>query len=168
VRGADAAPATRAQLFPISSLAFDGAGRLHIGNTSRWSASRVQVVGPPSSLIRLLEDEDRIFADADGKGYILSSAGRHIRTVDLKTAVVLKEFIYDDQGRLSAIIDRFGEIDFDTDEIQYVPKGSTPISGDDIELMEKFVEMLNDVDDVQNVYSNLKMSEEALAALEAE
>ena len=51
-----------------------------------------------------------------------------------------------------AIIDRFGEIDFVTDEIQFVPKGSTPISGDDIELMEKFVDMLNDVDDVQNVF----------------
>ena len=51
-----------------------------------------------------------------------------------------------------AIIDRFGEIDFETDEIQFVPKGSTPISGDDIELMEKFVDMLNDVDDVQNVF----------------
>jgi len=50
------------------------------------------------------------------------------------------------------IIDRFGEIDFETDEIQFVPKSSTPISGDDIDLMEKFLEMLNDVDDVQNVF----------------
>lgn len=51
-----------------------------------------------------------------------------------------------------ALIDRFGEIDFETDEIQFVPKGATPISGEDIELMEKFVDMLNDVDDVQNVF----------------
>jgi YebC/PmpR family DNA-binding regulatory protein len=51
-----------------------------------------------------------------------------------------------------ALIDSFGDIDFEIDEIQFVPKGSTPISGDDVALMEKFLEMLNDVEDVQNVY----------------
>ncbi len=50
------------------------------------------------------------------------------------------------------IIDSFGDIDFEVDEIQFVPKGATPISGDDVEQMEKFLDMLNDVDDVQNVY----------------
>jgi len=51
-----------------------------------------------------------------------------------------------------ALLNAFGEIDFEVDEIQYLPKGSTPISGDDVETMEKFIDMLNDVDDVQNVY----------------
>jgi YebC/PmpR family DNA-binding regulatory protein len=51
-----------------------------------------------------------------------------------------------------ALLNAFGEIDFEVDEIQFVPKGSTPISGDDIEVMEKFLDMLDDVDDVQNVY----------------
>ncbi len=51
-----------------------------------------------------------------------------------------------------ALVDAFGEIDFDVDEIQFIPKGSTPISGDDIPMMEKFLDMLNDLDDVQNVY----------------
>ena len=51
-----------------------------------------------------------------------------------------------------ALINAFGEIDFEVDEIQFVPKGSTPISGDDVAVMEKLIDMLNDVDDVQNVY----------------
>ncbi len=51
-----------------------------------------------------------------------------------------------------ALLNAFGEIDFEVDEIQFVPKGSTPISGDDVETMEKFLDMLDDVDDVQNVY----------------
>ena len=51
-----------------------------------------------------------------------------------------------------ALLNAFGEIDFEVDEIQFIPKGSTPISGEDIETMEKFLEMLDDVDDVQNVY----------------
>jgi YebC/PmpR family DNA-binding regulatory protein len=51
-----------------------------------------------------------------------------------------------------ALIDAFGEIDFDVDEIQFVPKGETPISGDDVAMFEKFLELLNNVDDVQNVF----------------
>lgn len=51
-----------------------------------------------------------------------------------------------------ALLNAFGDIDFEVDEIQYVPKGTTPISGDDVAVMEKFLDMLNDVDDVQNVY----------------
>jgi len=51
-----------------------------------------------------------------------------------------------------ALFDAFGEIDFDVDEIQYLPRGSTSISGDDVEMFNKFLDMLNDLDDVQNVY----------------
>lgn len=51
-----------------------------------------------------------------------------------------------------ALIDALGEIDFEADEIQFVPKGSTPISGDDIAQFERFLEMLDELDDVQNVY----------------
>jgi YebC/PmpR family DNA-binding regulatory protein len=51
-----------------------------------------------------------------------------------------------------ALADAFGAIDFDVDEIQFLPKGSTPVSGDDLVLFEKFLDMLDELDDVQNVY----------------
>ncbi len=51
-----------------------------------------------------------------------------------------------------ALLDALGEIDFEVDEIQFLPKGATPISGDDVALFEKFLDMLGDLDDVQNVY----------------
>ncbi len=51
-----------------------------------------------------------------------------------------------------ALADAPGEIDFEVDEIQFLPKSVTTISGDDIPLFEKFLDMLNDLDDVQNVY----------------
>jgi YebC/PmpR family DNA-binding regulatory protein len=51
-----------------------------------------------------------------------------------------------------ALTDSLGEIDFDVDEIQFVPRNVTAISGDDMDLFEKFLDMLNDLDDVQNVY----------------
>ncbi len=56
-----------------------------------------------------------------------------------------------------ALLDTLGEIDFDVDEIQFLPKTSTPISGDDVEMFEKFMDMLNDLDDVQNVYHDAEI-----------
>ncbi len=53
-----------------------------------------------------------------------------------------------------ALTDAFGELEFEVDEIQYLPKGQTPLEGDDVAVMEKLMEMLNDVDDVQNVYTD--------------
>lgn len=46
------------------------------------------------------------------------------------------------------------EIDFDIDEIQFVPQMQTEISGEDVDQFEKFLELLNFQDDVQNVYHN--------------
>ncbi len=57
-----------------------------------------------------------------------------------------------------ALVDAFGEIDFEVEEIQFVPKGSTPISGDDVELFNKFIDMLNDLDDVQHVYHDAELN----------
>ena len=51
-----------------------------------------------------------------------------------------------------ALVDAFGEIEFDVDEVQFVPKNTNPISGDDVETMNKLIDLLNFNDDVQNVY----------------
>jgi len=57
-----------------------------------------------------------------------------------------------------ALVDSFGEIDFEVDEIQFIPQNYTTISSEDMELFEKFVAMLDDLDDVQQVYHNVEMS----------
>ncbi len=56
-----------------------------------------------------------------------------------------------------ALLDSLGEIDFEVDEIQYLAQNMTTISGDDVEMFDKFLDMLNDVDDVQNVYHNVSL-----------
>lgn len=58
-----------------------------------------------------------------------------------------------------ALIEAFGEIEFDVDEIQFVPQNATEISGDDVVMFEKFMDMLNDLDDVQNVYHNAEIAD---------
>lgn len=51
-----------------------------------------------------------------------------------------------------SIQETFGEVEFEIDEVQFVPKNSTPISGEDVETLDKLIELLNDNDDVQNIY----------------
>jgi transcriptional/translational regulatory protein YebC/TACO1 len=53
-------------------------------------------------------------------------------------------------------------------ELRMVPKQELELDVNDTLQVLKVIESLEEMDDVQNVYSNLKMSEDALAALEAE
>jgi YebC/PmpR family DNA-binding regulatory protein len=59
----------------------------------------------------------------------------------------------------TAISDSLGEIEFDVDEIQFIPHNTTEVKGDDVALFEKFIDMLNDLDDVQNIYHNGELPE---------
>jgi YebC/PmpR family DNA-binding regulatory protein len=56
-----------------------------------------------------------------------------------------------------ALIDELGEIDFEVDGIQFVPQTTTEISGDDVETFERFIDMLDNLDDVQNIYHNAEL-----------
>ncbi len=56
-----------------------------------------------------------------------------------------------------ALTENFGEIEFEVDEIQFLPKVMTQVLADDVEMFEKFLEMLDDQDDVQNVYHNAEL-----------
>jgi transcriptional/translational regulatory protein YebC/TACO1 len=53
-----------------------------------------------------------------------------------------------------ALQEAFEGIEFDVDEIQFIPQTTTTVKGEDVALFEKFMDMLNDLDDVQNVYHN--------------
>jgi YebC/PmpR family DNA-binding regulatory protein len=54
-----------------------------------------------------------------------------------------------------ALKDAFEGIEFDTEEIQFIPHATLSLEGDDAELFDKFLNMLNDLDDVQRVYHNV-------------
>ena len=58
-----------------------------------------------------------------------------------------------------ALAGAFEAVDFEVDEIQFIPQSFTTVSGDDRELFDKFLAMLNDLDDVQNVYHNVDLAE---------
>jgi transcriptional/translational regulatory protein YebC/TACO1 len=45
----------------------------------------------------------------------------------------------------------------EVDEITFVPQSQKEISADDVPMFEKFISMLNDCDDVQDVYHNASL-----------
>lgn len=56
-----------------------------------------------------------------------------------------------------SLVDTFDGLEFEVNEIQFVPKSTSPIAADDVEMFEKFLDMLNFLDDVQNVYHNAEL-----------
>jgi YebC/PmpR family DNA-binding regulatory protein len=55
----------------------------------------------------------------------------------------------------NALSSAFGDIDYEVDEIQFIPQTFTSLAGEDAAIFEKFLDMLNDLDDVQKVYHNV-------------
>lgn len=56
-----------------------------------------------------------------------------------------------------ALKEAYEGIEFDVEEVQFVPQLLTKIEGEDVEQFEKFLELLNFLDDVQNVYHNAEI-----------
>jgi YebC/PmpR family DNA-binding regulatory protein len=56
-----------------------------------------------------------------------------------------------------ALQDNIEGLDLEVDEIQFVPQNMSPVSEDDMPMFEKFIDMLNDLDDVQNIYHNAEV-----------
>jgi transcriptional/translational regulatory protein YebC/TACO1 len=53
-----------------------------------------------------------------------------------------------------AVLEAYPETEFDVDEISYVPQTNVDISEDDLPMFEKLISMLNECEDVQDVYHN--------------
>ncbi len=54
-----------------------------------------------------------------------------------------------------AIEDTFGDTDFEVNEIQFIPQAPAPLGDEDQAALDKFIDMLEYLEDVQNVYHNV-------------
>lgn len=59
----------------------------------------------------------------------------------------------------TALLEAYPETEFEVQEITFLPQANVPISADDAAMFEKFMNMLNDCDDVQDVYHNGSLPE---------
>ena len=53
-----------------------------------------------------------------------------------------------------ALLDAFPKVELEVQEINFLPKATTQISPEDLPVFEEFLNLLNDCDDVQEVYHN--------------
>lgn len=51
-----------------------------------------------------------------------------------------------------ALLDSLGDIDFEVDEVQFLPQTTTSLGAEDQAVLDRLLDMLNYLDDVQNVY----------------
>jgi|TARA_B110001469_G_C9646491_1_gene326959 YebC/PmpR family DNA-binding regulatory protein len=56
-----------------------------------------------------------------------------------------------------SLLNSCGEVDFEVDEVQFISHDYVFIEGDDTVLFDKFMTMLDELDDVQQVYHNVKL-----------
>ena len=57
----------------------------------------------------------------------------------------------------SAVLAAFPGIEFETQEITFLPQQTRSLGAEDLAQFEKFLDMLNDCDDVQDVYHNVAL-----------
>lgn len=55
-----------------------------------------------------------------------------------------------------ALAAAFGDIEYEVDEIQFIPQSYVQLEGEDVATFDKLMTMLEDVDDVQRVYHNVE------------
>ena len=97
--------------------------------------------------------------DEDAVLEAMLEADVDVTDVEMEDGVITVFAPHTEYGKTrNALTTLLGEdVEFDADTITFIPQSTTKISGEDVELFEKFMEMLNDNDDVQNVYHNAEM-----------
>ncbi len=58
----------------------------------------------------------------------------------------------------TALLEAFPGLDLEIQEIRFLPQESKSLSGEDLGLFEKLLGMLNDSDDVQEIYHNIALT----------
>lgn len=90
------------------------------------------------AVLEALMEDDVDVADIENDDGIITVIAPHTEFYKTKTALG----------------NTFSEISFDVEEITFVPQTYTQLSAEDSEQLDKFLDMLNDCDDVQEVYHN--------------
>jgi RHS repeat-associated protein len=105
--GVDGKPATQTSLYGAFGVAVGLDGSLYV---TEPDAPRIRQISQPAGWISSPLSGDIPFAEENGVGHIFSSAGWHLKTVDLETGRDLYTFDNDEDGRVVSVSDRFGNL----------------------------------------------------------
>lgn len=62
-----------------------------------------------------------------------------------------------DLNNIKEAISKVKDVEFDLDEITYLPKDKVTLTGEDLETFNRMLDMLDEIEDVQNVYHNVEL-----------
>jgi YebC/PmpR family DNA-binding regulatory protein len=121
-------------------------------------------IGTPGAVTHMF-DHCAIFAfpgeDEEGVLEALMEADVDVSDIELEDGTITVFTPNTEYAKAKqALEEAFEGIEFDVDEIQFLAQTSTDITGDDVVMFEKFMDMLNDLDDVQNIYHNAELPQE--------
>lgn len=134
-------------------------------NNSRTFASVRQAfvkndakIGSPGAVAHMF-DHQAVFAfkydDEDAIFETLMEADIDVSEIENEEGIITVFAPYTEYDKVrSALLAAIPELSFEVEEITFVSQTSTDLSGDDVETFQHFLDVLNDNDDVQNVYHN--------------
>ena len=104
-------------------------------------------------------DHQAVFAfkgdDEDAVLEILMEADVDVTEVECEEGIVTVYAPHTEYNNTrTALSDNNPDIDFDAEEITFIPQTESVVSGDDVANFDKFMDLLEDCDDVQHVYHN--------------
>lgn len=87
------------------------------------------------------------------------------KEIDVRDVVAEEDqiFVYgepEDFHRIQEALNEKGITNFTIAEMQMIPQNEVTLSGDDLEKFEKMIGVLDDLEDVQNIYHNVNLDEE--------
>jgi YebC/PmpR family DNA-binding regulatory protein len=124
-------------------------------------------LGTPGSVAHMF-DHCAIFAfasdDEDKALEVLMEADVDVSDIESEDGMLTVFAPSTEYGKArQALVDAFGnakgELDFEVDAIQFVPQTQTDVTGEEVEMFDKFIDMLNDLDDVQNIFHNARIED---------
>ncbi|MCY7296163.1 YebC/PmpR family DNA-binding transcriptional regulator [Alteromonas sp. a30] len=120
-------------------------------------------IGAPGAVAHMFEHQAVFVFDGDDEDSVLEAlmeADVDVTDVELEDGKITVFAPHTEFFKVkNALADAFEGISFDAEEITFVPQTHTEIAEEDMPNFEKFMTMLEDCDDVQNVYHNAILPE---------
>ncbi|TKB50445.1 YebC/PmpR family DNA-binding transcriptional regulator [Ferrimonas sediminicola] len=117
-------------------------------------------IGAPGAVAHMFDHQAVLAFEGDDEDAVLEAlmmADVDVTDVELEDGTVTVFAPHTEFFKTkTALIEAFGDIKFSVEEITFIPQTYTTIEGDDVARFEKFMAMLEDCDDVQQVYHNVE------------
>lgn len=115
-------------------------------------------LGPPGSVAHLFDHLAVLSFKGDDEEQVMESmlnADVDLDDIECKDGQITVFVAVDGFYKAKqALMESFPDTELDVQEITFLPQATVDIAADDVPMFEKFINMLNDCDDVQEVYHN--------------